>query len=97
MHLSQPKYIQKVLKRFNMESSHPVQTPLDANQKLDVYSEKDSEEDNSDNKTVFRYQEAIGTILYLSQTTKPDIYFASRALSRYCQNSGRMHVKAVKR
>lgn len=43
------------------------------------------------------YQEAIGSIMYAAQLTRPDICFAVSALSRYNQKPGKAHWNAVKR
>lgn len=43
------------------------------------------------------YQEAIGSLLHLSVSTRPDITYAVRRLSRYCQHPTETHWKAAKR
>ncbi len=46
---------------------------------------------------VIPYQEAIGSLMYLSQCTRPDISFAVNKLSRYnYSNPGIKHWQAVK-
>lgn len=43
------------------------------------------------------YRSAIGSLLFLTMITRPDISFAVNLLSRYCENPGASHWGAVKR
>lgn len=43
------------------------------------------------------YREAVGSLLYLTTTTRPDIAFAVNQVSKYCQHPGLEHWRAVKR
>ena len=43
------------------------------------------------------YQEAIGSLMYASIATRPDISFAVATLSQYLDNPGEIHWEAVKR
>lgn len=74
----------------------PMETPSDTNSKLSINmgSEKsDLKEDLSN----IPYQEAVGSLLYLSQGTRPDIAFAVNDVSRFNTNYSTAHWKAVKR
>ncbi len=97
--LSQPGYTRKVLERFGMTDCHPVATPMEpgAIKVLDrAYKEvKDSPVDSRADKTW--YQEAIGSLMHLMVSTRPDIAYAVGRLSRYCQNPMEVHWKAAKR
>lgn len=42
------------------------------------------------------YQEAVGCLMYLAQSTRPDILFAVNTLSRFNNNPGLKHWNAVK-
>ena len=94
LELIQTNYIKSLLKKFNMpECSHRA-TPLDPFQKLSKYTQiEDSSQDKTPN---FPYQEAVGSILYLSQTTRPDITHAVNMLSKYNNCYSNEHVNAVK-
>lgn len=54
--------------------------------------------DNQDHKTIIvPYREAIGSLLYVSQGTRPDIAYAVNFLSRFCEQPKLAHWNAVKR
>ncbi len=62
--IGQPAYTQAVIKKFGLENSKPVSTP---GTKL----LKASDESETVNETL--YQSAVGSLLYLSGWTRPDI------------------------
>lgn len=43
------------------------------------------------------YQEAVGSLIYLSQGTRPDIAYAVNSVSKFCNKPGKAHWGAVKR
>lgn len=88
--LDQTKYTKDILTKFGMSECKPVSTPSDTNQKLSMEMCKDS-------LTNVPYQEAVGSLLYLAQGTRPDIAFAVNDVSRFNSNHGQAHWTAVKR
>lgn len=91
--LDQTTYIKEIIHRFGMDGCKPVGTPRDTNQKLSV---NDVNETNSVVGQV-PYQEAIGSLLFLTQATRPDIAFAVNDVSRFNLNHSNVHWQAVKR
>ncbi|KAI5708540.1 hypothetical protein M8J77_024816 [Diaphorina citri] len=91
--LDQTKYVEELLERFNMKDCNGVKTPMDPNQVFtpDMCCQSEAE------KLDVPYQEAIGSLLYLSQGTRPDITYAVSFLSRFNHNYGQAHWNAVKR
>lgn len=94
--LDQERYMEEVLNKFNMSDCNPVSTPLDANIKLSKEMSPKNEEEFKEMSTV-PYQQAIGSILYAAQATRPDICHAINVVSRYNNNPGKQHWTAVKR
>ncbi|UYV83805.1 hypothetical protein LAZ67_X000187, partial [Cordylochernes scorpioides] len=88
--LKQENYINKILQKYNMQDCKHISTPLDPNTNLDNFNSY-----KEVNKT--QYQELIGSLLYLSTKSRPDIAFAVTLLSRYNQNPREMHMGAAKR
>lgn len=94
--LDQTKYVEEILERFNMKDCNGVKTPMDPNQIFTPDMCPQSEADKMEMRKI-PYQEAIGSLLYLSQGTRPDITFAVSFLSRFNHNYGQAHWNAVKR
>lgn len=94
--LDQELYINNILKKFNMTDCKPVATPLDVNQKISKDMCPKTKIEIDEMKTI-PYQEAIGSIMYAAQVSRPDISYAVGALARYNNNPGKAHWQAVKR
>lgn len=75
--LSQRKYVDQLLQRYQMEGTKPRSTPLPAGYK---YSVEDESEVLS-NATEFR--SLVGGLNYLATNTRPDIAYALSVLSRF--------------
>ncbi|KAJ3479322.1 hypothetical protein NLI96_g9143 [Meripilus lineatus] len=86
--ISQPHYIDTILARFHMESSHPVSTPLDPHVKF-VAGDTPPDSD-------IPYQAAIGSLMYAAVATRPDIAFAVQTLSQFNTRYSNTHWTAVK-
>lgn len=79
-----------------MEDCKPVSTPTDTNQKLSKEMSPSKTEEMDEMKKI-PYQEALGSVLYACQGTRPDIAQAISSLSRFNQNPGKAHWTALKR
>ena len=88
--LSNEKYIEKVLERFNMGSSKPVNTALAGHFKLSSKQCPTSEKDKEKMKKV-PYASAIGSLMYAMVCTRPDIAHAVGVVSRFLSNPGKEH------
>lgn len=91
--IDQVGYIQDILDRFGMSSANAVGTPSDTSIKLSAQMV------NDDNSIVGKvpFQEAVGSLLYLTQATRPDIAFAVNDVSRFNSKHSIDHWNAVKR
>ncbi|XP_031267195.1 uncharacterized protein LOC116125608 [Pistacia vera] len=87
--VSQRKYANEVLNKFNMDRCRPMDTPLVVNLKL-------SKDDGAVKIDERIYRSLIGCLLYLT-ATRPDLMFARSLLSRFMSNPSEVHLKAVKR
>ncbi|CAL2237091.1 unnamed protein product [Prunus armeniaca] len=93
--ISQAKYIQKVLEKFNMQEAKVVSTPLAAHFKLSGQQCPKSEEEQQVMEKV-PYANVVGCLMYAMVCTRPDIAQAISVVSRYMGNPGKQHWDAVK-
>lgn len=83
--LHQSEYCNQVLKKYRMSDSVGADTPM----------LKESNEPSSPN-TIFPYREAVGSLLYLSSKTRPDITYAVNYEARSVEKPSEKHVSNVK-
>ena len=74
--IHQELYTTKILDRFNMSSAKPASVPIEYDT-----SDSDSYLDES-----MPYQAAVGSLLYLSNGTRPDITYAVNSAARHMQS-----------
>ena len=74
-----------------MEDAKPVKTPVSPEIKL-IPCESESEVYNQK-----MYQAAVGSLLYLSTKTRPDIAYAVGSVARFCAKPSKQHWTAIKR
>ena len=89
--IGQRAYTESLLKRFGMEDCNPVSTPVDISSKLTHAT------DNDDCINQHEYQSAIGSLMYLSVSTRPDISYAVSSLARFSSKPTKEHWTALKR
>lgn len=90
--VDQEEYIKKVLVNFSMTDAKPASTPADLSLKL-VYPSNEEKETAKH----LPYQRLIGSLMYLSVGTRPDITHAVSVLSQFNNNFGTVHWNAAKR
>ena len=95
LYLSQAEYIDKVLKRFNMERGKALSTPLPPYVKLCLNDCPKSDAEKVEMAKV-PYSSAVGSLMYAMICTRPDIAYAVGVVSRYMSNPGKKHWEAVK-
>jgi hypothetical protein len=89
MFISQEKYLREMMKRFQMEDSKPVGTPMVTGCKL-------SKDDDSPDVDQSSYRSMIGSLLYIT-TYRLDIMHAIGMVGRYQGAPKHSHLQAVKR
>ena len=65
--LNQTNYIDNILEKFNMNNCKLVNTPMM------LHDKKLLEKENKNDPTTFPYQEVIGSLIYLTTISRPDI------------------------
>ena len=93
--LSQEEYLRKVLKRFNMDKSKPVMTPLAAHFKL-TKEQSPKPEHEREMMDSIPYASGVGSLMYAMVCTRPDIAYAMSIVSRFIADPGEEHWYALK-
>jgi hypothetical protein len=85
----QAKYTKDIVRKFKMQDSKAMATPMSTTTTLDA----EEEGENVDQK---EYQSMIGSLLYLT-ATRPDIHFSVYLCTRFQASQRTSHRQAVKR
>ncbi|GJV92386.1 retrotransposon protein, putative, ty1-copia subclass [Tanacetum coccineum] len=93
--LSQNAYIDKILKRFRMDTSKRGTILMQPNVDLSNTQGPSTPAEVKRMKGI-PYASAVGSIMYAVRCTRPDIAFSQNLTSRYQQNPGESHWTAVK-
>ena len=94
--LSQDTYIDKVLKRFNMEEAKKGFSPMSHGIHLSK-TQCPMKADEREHMSKVPYASAIGSIMYAMISTCPDVSNALSVTSRYWSDLGESHWTAVKK
>ncbi|GJZ96075.1 retrovirus-related pol polyprotein from transposon TNT 1-94, partial [Tanacetum coccineum] len=86
---NQSKYVKEMLKKFGLEDSKPIKTPMSSETKLT--RDEDGEPINDT-----KYRGMIGSLLYL-MASHPDIIFSVCLCARFQEAPKTTHLEAVKR
>ena len=89
--ISQSKYLEGVLKRFNMAECKPISTSIEPGKQFNELSENEAP------ANIREYQKIIGCLTYVTTASRPDLAAAVGILSKYMTNPSQEHWKGVKR
>ena len=93
--LSQEKYVERVLERFNMKDAKSVSPPLANHFKLSR-SLCPTTTDEKEKMASIPYSSAVGSLMYCMVCTRSDIAHAVSTVSRFLSNPRKEHWEAVK-
>jgi hypothetical protein len=93
--LSQRQYTLNLLERYSHSGCSTVSTPMEPGCHLTADQAPSTPEDK-EYMSKIPYIHAVGSLLYLSVSTRPDIAFVVGVLARFNSNPGIAHWKAVK-
>ena len=88
--IGQPIYTSNLLEKHGMNNCKPIATPVDVGTK----HIKGTNEDEIFDQQV--YQSAIGSLMYLSISTRPDISYAVGNLAKFSSKPTKIHWMALK-
>lgn len=81
--IHQIAYTHLILNKFKLDNCNAIKTPMDANTTIQANVNDESKQLPVVNVS---YRELIGSLMYLSVGTHPDIAFAVSKLSKYLSN-----------
>lgn len=89
--LSQEGYVKTILEKFGLSNCNPCKTPSELSEIFSTETGKDEV------KEKWPYRELIGSLMYLSVATRPDITNTVVKLAQFVSNPNLSHWKAAKR
>jgi len=93
--ISMKHYIDKMLNTFGMSNCNVRQSPMEY-RFIPSHDMSPTEPDDIAYMKTVPYSNAIGTLMYLAITCRPDISYAVSVFSRFNANPGRRHWEGVK-
>jgi len=93
--LSQAKYVEKVLKMFNMSDAKHVNVLLESHFKLSKAQTLTTKDEKALMSKV-SYASVVGSLMYARVCMRPDIAQAVGVVNRYMSNPKKEHWRAVK-
>jgi hypothetical protein len=94
--LSKKVYIDKVLKRYNMNECSTTLVLFMKDDKLGIFQSSRNQLEINEMKLIL-YASAVGSIMYVQVCTRPDLTFVTGLLGRFQSNPGIKHWKAAKK
>ena len=88
--LHQSNYVERILSKFQMSDCNPKFVPCDASAAKIDFVDAQPFEDNR------LYREIVGSLIYLSSCTRPDLAFVLTKLSQCLENPTEAHFKLCK-
>ena len=85
--LTQSHYVEKLLKKFNYSDVKPVLTPFNPSIKL--------KKNLGEGISFHKYSQIIGSLLHLTNFSRPDIAYAAGRLGKYTHNLDHSHWTAL--
>ena len=92
LHLSQPDAVDAILQQTNMHDSNPTLSPYNNVKPLD--HQQPTEPLSAREAT--RYRQILGEIRYITDSTRPDIAYATNRLAQHMSKPQRHHQQALK-
>jgi hypothetical protein len=94
--IHQELYITKLLEQFKMDKANPTATPLPTGTVLKPVDQSESSDELLDPMGIILYRQIVGSVIYLSNCTRPDIAYAVGQLARFMATPSIFHLKMAK-
>jgi hypothetical protein len=89
IYVDQKSAIEKLLAKNGLSDCNAKKTPLTVGQDLDAH-------EDSPKCDLSAYQSLLGSLMFIAGSSRPDISFATNALSRYNHSATKMHFEALR-
>ncbi len=89
--IDQSAYLENIIQKYGMEDCRPIATPMEAGKSVTALSDEEEVVD------IHTYQSVVGSLIYASICTRPDLTNTVRVLSQFMSKPGSQHWVAVKR
>jgi hypothetical protein len=93
--LSQTDYISSIAKKFNLSNSKPVYTPLPVGVDFSSIHQPQTL-GKTEKAATLLYQELIGSLMFATTVSHPDIAYSINKLTQYSSNPGHGHWELAK-
>src|ERR1700722_6728845 len=94
--MGQAAYVDSILKRFSFDQIRPLAMPMDPHVNLTTAQSPQTQTEFAAMRDI-PYREAVGSLMYVSLGTCPDITYAVGVVSKFNEKPGQAHWTAVKR
>ena len=91
LYLKQTKYIRDILAKYNKQGLSPVSTPAEAGIRLN------KNQNQASSKQVLLYQQYVGSLIYLTTHTRPNLAYSVYSCARHMSNPSKEHFTAINR
>ena len=94
LRLTQKSYIQKILKRFNLDGAKPASTPLPSHIKI-TKDDCPVDDIGKAEMTKIPYVSVVGSLMYAMVCTRTDLAHSVGVISRFLSNPSKSHWATV--
>ncbi|KAE9212782.1 hypothetical protein PF004_g15533 [Phytophthora fragariae] len=92
--VKQTRYVDDVVNRFNQQDAKAVVNPCETGMKLSKTQSPATDAEREDMRGK-PYKSLIGSLLYITTCTRPDVAYIVTQLSQFLENPGQQHWKAA--
>jgi hypothetical protein len=92
LYLSQSYCTSEIIHLFHMSTCHPKATPAEPNTHL---TRPSAQGEQAESTGIDLYRQVVGSLLYLTLMTRPDISYAVGQVSRFVERHDSSHWKTV--
>jgi hypothetical protein len=96
VYISQKDYIQNIVEKFDVQNSKLVRSPIPLGVDFDATSQPKTEQEKEDTAKL-PYCELIGSLMFATVVSCPDIAYSVNKLAQYSLNPSYSYWKIVKR